>query len=65
MTRSGPNGPRGPFRHDPADVDATHAAVVAAGFASHVEPFDAPWGQRYATVLDPYGNHADLYAPSG
>ena len=49
---------------DPADVDATHAAVVAAGFHSHVDPFDAPWGQRYATVLDPDGNHVDLFAPS-
>ncbi|WP_370326687.1 VOC family protein [Euzebya sp.] len=48
---------------DPADVDATHAAVLDAGFASHVAPFDAPWGQRYATVLDPDGNHVDLFAP--
>lgn len=46
----------------PAEVDATHAHVVAAGYRSHTEPFDAFWGQRYATVLDPDGNPVDLYA---
>jgi uncharacterized glyoxalase superfamily protein PhnB len=47
----------------PADVDAAHASVVAAGFQSKREPFDAFWGQRYATVLDPDGNAVDLFAP--
>jgi uncharacterized glyoxalase superfamily protein PhnB len=46
----------------PAEVDSVHDAVVAAGFRSHTAPFDAPWGQRYATVLDPDGNHVDLFA---
>ena len=46
----------------PAAVDRIHAELVAAGHDSHVEPFDAPWGQRYATVLDPDGNPVDLYA---
>jgi uncharacterized glyoxalase superfamily protein PhnB len=27
------------------------------------EPWDAFWGQRYAVVADPDGNHVDLYAP--
>lgn len=45
------------------DVDATHGALVAGGAPSHVDPFDAPWGQRYATVLDPDGNPVDLFAP--
>lgn len=45
-------------------VDATFAAVVAAGNPAHLEPFDAFWGQRYATVIDPDGNHIDLYAVS-
>lgn len=49
----------------PADVDATFAALVAAGSAAHHEPWDAFWGQRYATVLDPDGNHVDLYAELG
>jgi uncharacterized glyoxalase superfamily protein PhnB len=47
----------------PPDVDALHAELVEAGYASHVDPFDAPWGQRYATVLDPDGNPVDLFAP--
>lgn len=48
---------------DPGEVDDTHARVVAGGHRSHVDPFDAPWGQRYATVLDPDGNPVDFYAP--
>jgi hypothetical protein len=28
-----------------------------------LNPYDAPWGQRYATVLDPDGNIVDLFAP--
>ena len=47
----------------PADVDETHTRVVAAGFASAREPWDAFWGQRYAQVLDPDGNKVDLFAP--
>lgn len=47
----------------PGEVDSIHAAVVDAGFASHLAPFDAFWGQRYATVLDPDGVHVDLFAP--
>lgn len=46
----------------PADVDAVHARMVAAGHLSHVDPFDAPWGQRYATIRDPDGNPVDLFA---
>ena len=50
------------FRCDtPADVDATHAAMVAAGHRSKEAPFDAFWGQRYATVLDPDDNPVDFY----
>jgi uncharacterized glyoxalase superfamily protein PhnB len=46
-----------------AQVDETYAAVVSAGFASKREPWDAFWGQRYASVLDPDGNAVDLFAP--
>jgi uncharacterized glyoxalase superfamily protein PhnB len=48
---------------DAADVDRTHARLVAAGHRSHLGPFDAFWGQRYASLLDPDGNLVDLYAP--
>jgi len=46
----------------PAAVDETYAAMVAAGYEGHLEPFDAFWGQRYATLHDPDGNGADLFA---
>jgi catechol 2,3-dioxygenase-like lactoylglutathione lyase family enzyme len=48
---------------NPAEVDKLYAELVAAGHPGHREPFDAFWGQRYATVLDPDGNAVDLYAP--
>ena len=47
---------------DPAGVDAAHADLVAAGRESHRAPWDAFWGQRYATVRDPDGNPVDLFA---
>lgn len=46
----------------PDEVDGTHSALIAAGYRSHLEPFDAFWGQRYATVSDPDGTPVDLYA---
>jgi uncharacterized glyoxalase superfamily protein PhnB len=48
----------------PEEVDAIHASLVRAGYRSHLAPWDAFWGQRYATVLDPDGNGIDLFAPS-
>jgi catechol 2,3-dioxygenase-like lactoylglutathione lyase family enzyme len=47
---------------DAAEVDATVAQVAQAGFSVHREPWDAFWGQRYATVLDPDGNRVDVFA---
>ena len=49
----------------PTEVDATFEQVTAAGYRAKEAPFDAFWGQRYATVLDPDGNPVDLYAPLG
>lgn len=46
----------------PAAVDGAYAEFTAAGHGGHHEPWDAPWGQRYATVLDPDGNPVDLFA---
>ena len=46
-----------------AEVDETHAKVVDAGFTGKTEPFDAFWGQRYATVVDSDGNSVDVFAP--
>ncbi len=47
----------------PAEVDRLHGELSALGVGSHLAPFDAFWGQRYATVLDPDGIRIDLYAP--
>lgn len=46
----------------PAEVDVTYRAMTAAGFDGHLEPWDAVWGQRYATLRDPDGNGVDLFA---
>jgi catechol 2,3-dioxygenase-like lactoylglutathione lyase family enzyme len=39
-----------------ADVDAAHAALVAAGYRPQTVPTDAPWGERYFHVHDPSGH---------
>ncbi|WP_309570602.1 VOC family protein [Deinococcus sp.] len=45
----------------PAGVDEALARLRAAGHAVP-DAFDAPWGQRYATVTDPDGTHVDVFA---
>jgi catechol 2,3-dioxygenase-like lactoylglutathione lyase family enzyme len=53
------------FRCDsPAEVDATYADLVLHGYGGHQAPWDAFWGQRYATVNDPDGNPVDLFCPN-
>ncbi|GAA2830951.1 putative glyoxalase superfamily protein PhnB [Leucobacter komagatae] len=47
----------------PAEVDTVFAKLTAGGATARVEPWDAFWGQRYATVMDPDGNAVDIYAP--
>lgn len=46
----------------PAGVDETYEVLVAAGCSGALKPWDAVWGQRYATVHDPDGHHIDLFA---
>ncbi len=48
---------------DAAAVDAAYAELTAAGHHGELEPFDAFWGMRYATVHDPDGTGVDLFAP--
>jgi catechol 2,3-dioxygenase-like lactoylglutathione lyase family enzyme len=48
---------------DPAAVDTAYAELTGAGHHGELAPFDAFWGQRYATVLDPDGTGVDLFAP--
>src|SRR4051812_47327615 len=47
---------------DPAAVDAAYAELTTAGYHGELEPFDAFWGMRYATVHDPDGTGVDLVA---
>ncbi len=47
----------------PAEVDAFYAELTGAGCKGEREPWDAPWGQRYAVVNDPDGHGVDLFAP--
>ncbi|MGY2127558.1 VOC family protein [Blastococcus sp. SYSU DS0617] len=47
----------------PEDVDRTVERVAAAGHAVVTQPYDAPWGQRYATVADPDGYRVDVFCP--
>ncbi|GLY01242.1 MULTISPECIES: VOC family protein [Actinoplanes] len=65
FTPPGPHGARISLAFEcgsPAEVDETHRRLIEAGHTSERKPWDAPWGQRYAVVLDPDGNGVDLYA---
>lgn len=46
----------------PTVVDEVYAELIGAGSPSAMAPFDAPWGQRYAGVLDPDGYQVQLFA---
>jgi uncharacterized glyoxalase superfamily protein PhnB len=48
-----------------AEVDETYAKMTAAGFDGRQDPWDSPWGQRYAMLGDPDGNRVDLFAELG
>ncbi len=51
------------FRQEsPEEVDSLYSRLTDAGYEGAVRPWDALWGQRYATVLDPDGNAVDLFA---
>jgi catechol 2,3-dioxygenase-like lactoylglutathione lyase family enzyme len=47
----------------PENVDQIFRRITSSGFKGKKEPWDAFWGQRYASVLDPDGNSVDLFAP--
>jgi catechol 2,3-dioxygenase-like lactoylglutathione lyase family enzyme len=47
----------------PADVDAIYGELTSLGYEGHKPPWDAFWGQRYASLRDPDGNGVDLFAP--
>jgi uncharacterized glyoxalase superfamily protein PhnB len=45
------------------DVDQMFSTLTGAGYQAKLEPFDAFWGQRYASVYDPDGNGVEFFAP--
>jgi predicted lactoylglutathione lyase len=44
-------------------VDDLYEHMIAGGYATAQEPYDAYWGARYAIVEDPDGNGAGLMSP--
>lgn len=48
---------------DAAGVDEAVGKLRDAGYGIETAPFDAIWGQRYATVIDPDGYRIDIFAP--
>lgn len=47
-----------------ADVDATHARAVAAGYEPVTGPADASWGERYFHIHDPDGHELSFARPT-
>jgi uncharacterized glyoxalase superfamily protein PhnB len=45
----------------PDEVDDKYDELASLGHG-HKEPWDAFWGQRYASLKDPDGNQVDLFA---
>ena len=43
-------------------VDELFNKITQAGYKAIKNPWDAFWGQRYASVQDPDGNQIDLFA---
>ncbi len=51
------------LQSSPKEVDTCFEKIKTAGHLTLKEPWDAFWGQRYASVRDPNGNQVDLFAP--
>ena len=47
---------------NPAEVDEVYSEMIGAGYHGDKAPWDAFWGQRYASLRDPDGVPVDLYA---
>jgi uncharacterized glyoxalase superfamily protein PhnB len=45
-----------------AEVDSLYNDLLKRGYEGYKAPWDAFWGQRYAVIVDPDGNHVDLFA---
>jgi catechol 2,3-dioxygenase-like lactoylglutathione lyase family enzyme len=47
----------------PESVDETVGRVRSAGHVVTTDPYDAPWGHRYARVADPDGYEVVVFCP--
>ncbi|CAJ1969570.1 unnamed protein product [Cylindrotheca closterium] len=45
-----------------AEVNKVYDSVIKSGYVGTKAPYDAFWGQRYASIKDPDGNPIDLFA---
>lgn len=63
LTRSGPRGLGVVIGIEVDDVDAAAAYCEMAGCELTTGPLDAPWGERYAECVDPYGYAWKLFRP--
>jgi len=45
------------------DVDALHAAAIAAGYRPDAPPRDAEWGERFFHITDPDGHELSFAWP--
>ena len=43
-------------------VDELYSRIIQAGHDGEKEPWDAFWGQRYASILGPDGNSINIFA---
>lgn len=46
-----------------AEVDDLYNRLIKLNYEGVKEPWDAFWGQRYSSILDPDGNQVDIYCP--
>ena len=46
----------------PKQVGSLYKKVIKASFQGFKSPWDAFWGQRYCSVLDPDQNQVDIFA---
>ena len=51
-------------QNSPEQVNQLVNEVQNAGYTIKKQPWDAFWGQRYASVIDPDGNQIDIFANS-
>jgi uncharacterized glyoxalase superfamily protein PhnB len=62
-TQTGPRGLGVVIGMEVDDVDVTARYCKAAGCELTTAPVDAPWGERYAECIDPYGYAWKFYQP--